>query len=264
MNRLRIALAQFCVRTADPPGNQRRASELLEEAGRKGAHLVLLPELWTTGFDFPRVLEHASPCDEGAFAWAAARARGLQMFVYGSLLEADGPRRYNTACLHGPDGGLRARYRKLHLFRGMHEPLHLGAGDAPCVAEVPGGTAGLAVCYDLRFPELFRYYVRRGTFLILVCAQWPQLRVGHWRTLLQARAIENQCFVAGCNSTGESGGHTFGGRSAVVDPWGQPLAEAGTTEGLTLVDIDPRRVESVRAAFPVLADARADLLGPRT
>ena len=124
------------------------------------------------------------------------------------------------------------------------------------------GAAGLAICYDLRFPELFRRYaVRDKAKLILICAEWPQARVNHWRALLQARAIENQCFVAATNSCGKTGGTVFGGNSMIIDPWGEIIAEAGADEALVTGEIDLSEVDRVRQTIPVFEDRRPEVYG---
>ena len=176
--------------------------------------------------------------------------------------------------LLGRDGRLLATYRKVHRFGfGNGEPRLLEAGTDVVVVEVDGGSGpeaaaepdrpgtpyrmGLSTCYDLRFPELYRAQVDQGAELFAVTAAWPAARSEHWRVLLRARAIENQCFVVACNTAGTHAGHAMGGYSAVVDPRGEVLAEAGPEEETVLsVEIDPELVGTVRAQFPVLADRR--------
>ena len=141
-------------------------------------------------------------------------------------------------------------YRKIHLFRLFDEHKWLGEGEAPTMMDLPWGRAGLSICYDLRFPELFRRYaVEHGAELILICAEWPLVRVEHWRALLIARAIENQCFVAATNSCGDTGGTVFGGHSMIVDPWGAVIAEAGEDESLVTAEVDLGR-SGARAGAP--------------
>ncbi|MDP9417988.1 MAG: carbon-nitrogen family hydrolase, partial [Actinomycetota bacterium] len=177
----------------------------------------------------------------------------------GSLIErAPTGELYNTAVVLGPDGGLRASYRKIHRFGFSDgEPRLLAAGDAPVVYDAgEHGRWGLATCYDLRFPELFRALVDRGAEAVVVVAGWPAARIGHWSLLARARAVEDQVFVLGCNAVGQQGRTALGGRSVVIDPWGGVVAEAGGDAEVTAVDVDLADVARVRAEFPVLADRR--------
>jgi predicted amidohydrolase len=177
------------------------------------------------------------------------------------MLEARAGRFYNCFALYGPDGVLCGAYRKVHLFRLMDEEKYLAPGEECVNLDLPWGRTGLAICYDLRFPELFRTYALAGARLMLIPAEWPHPRREHWRTLLRARAIENQCFVAACNRIGATGASTFFGASTVIDPWGETLVEAGEIETLLTVTIDTDLVESVRRRIPVFEDRRADLYG---
>jgi predicted amidohydrolase len=141
----------------------------------------------------------------------------------------------------------------------MDEEKYLTPGEEPVIVDLPWGRSGLAICYDLRFPELMRGYALGGVRLILIPAEWPHPRRAHWRTLLRARAIENQCFVVACNRVGTTGSTTFFGSSAVIDPWGETLVEAGEVETLLTVTIDTDLVEAVRRKIPVFADRRPEL-----
>jgi omega-amidase len=255
---LNIALAQMDVKWADPDVNLGRAREMVARAAEAGAGLVLLPELWGSGYDLAHAADYATAIDTGLFREMEALAARYDLHVAGSLLEADGGRVYNTHVLVGP-AGLVGRYRKIHLFRLMQEHQHLAPGDEPVLARgLPWGDTGLATCYDLRFPELFRGYALGGARLMLVPAQWPAQRTDHWRTLLRARAIENQCFVAGCNRVGSDPANDFGGVSAVIGPWGEVLTEGDDRPGLWLASADPAQVEEARQRIPILQDRRAE------
>ncbi|MYC55342.1 MAG: carbon-nitrogen family hydrolase [Chloroflexi bacterium] len=259
MTKLTISLAQLRIQLARADDNLATATDMIAQAAANGADIVLLPELWSTGYDLENAQQHASNLGEGIFAQVADAARENHIAVYGSLLERRGEQVMNCATLYDAAGKLRGVYRKIHLFRLFDEHLWLSEGETPALLQAGWGAAGLAICYDLRFPELFRRYtVAHGAALMLLCAEWPLARVAHWRTLLQARAIENQCFVAATNSCGETGGTVFAGHSIIIDPWGQVITEASEDECLLTADIDLGEVERVRRAIPVFEDRRPD------
>ena len=245
-------------------GDDESAAERTERVtglvrSQQGADLVVLPELWPNGgFAYDSWEDGAEPLDGPTTAALSAAARELGATVHlGSFVERDdGGRLFNTSVLLGPDGGVLTTYRKVHLFGfGEGEPKLMTAGDGPVVH----GNIGLATCYDLRFPEMFRALLDAGAELVLMPAAWPAKRVHHWRLLSQARAVEDQVFVVACNTGGTHSGVPMGGGSMVVDPWGAVLAEAGDgTHGdeVLVVDLDPGLVRETRAAFPVLADRR--------
>jgi predicted amidohydrolase len=150
-------------------------------------------------------------------------------------------------------------YRKLHLFRLMNEDQWLQPGSAPLALDLPWGNTGIAICYDLRFPELFRRYAVDGAKLIVLSAEWPLERIEHWRALLRARAIENQCYIVACNSAGETGETVFGGHSMIVDPWGKVVIEGGEAPMLLTAEIELDLVDEVRKRIPVFDDRRTDI-----
>ncbi len=260
-----ITLVQMDCELGKPKENFSRAALNIGEAARRRSDLVVLPELWSTGYALDRAEELASPISgrslgKSWFGRFAALAKRNRVWLTGSLLErqADG-RFYNCMPLYGPKGELAAAYRKIHLFRLMDEDAYLAPGQDSTMIDLPWGRVGLAICYDLRFPELFRRYALNGAQLIVLPAEWPCVRQEHWRTLLRARAIENQCFIAACNRVGESGGTTFCGRSAVIDPWGEVLAEGGEDEELLTVTVDLNECSVARQQIPVFEDRRPEL-----
>jgi predicted amidohydrolase len=231
-----------------------RVSRLVRD--QQGADLVVLPELWPQGgFAYTDWEAAAQPID-GSIVSAlrdATRDLGAQVHM-GSIVERDDMgRMFNTSILIGADGELVASYRKIHLFGfGEGEPKVMTPGDQVVVH----GNLGLATCYDLRFPELFRLLLDAGAEVMLLPAAWPARRVAHWRLLAQARAVENQAYVVACNTAGTHAGVPMGGGSLVVDPWGTVLAEAGTDEEVLTVDLDLDLVGRTRTSFPILADRR--------
>jgi omega-amidase len=261
---LTISLVQMDCRLGEPGYNFERAAGHVAEAARRGSELVLLPELWSTAYALDRAAELSSPlalspAEGGWFGRFATLAHANKVWLAGSLLEEREGRYYNCLALYGPDGCLRAAYRKAHLFRLMSEEQYLAPGEQSVLADTQWGKIGLAICYDLRFPELFRRYALDGARLLLLPAEWPHPRREHWRTLLRARAIENQCFVAACNRIGTTGNNTFFGASALIDPWGETTVEAGEAEMVLTATIDLEQVDTVRRRIPIFADRRPEL-----
>ncbi|HBY95767.1 MAG TPA: carbon-nitrogen hydrolase [Chloroflexi bacterium] len=258
---LRVSLGQMDPIKGEPETNFATAAAMAAEASRRGSHVLMLPELWGSGIDVTRHEEHASATGQGLFARAAALAAEHGLAICGSLLSTAAGGNANTIAFFGRDGRIVTEYSKLHLFRLMDEDKWLVPGNRPALAEGPWGLAGLAICYDLRFPELFRHYALAGARLIFLPSAWPHPRLTHWRTLLRARAIENQMFVVACNRVGTSDGTAFFGHSSVIDPWGELLVEAGEQPGLFTVDFDLTQVEAIRKQIPVFQDRRTDIYG---
>lgn len=259
----KVGLVQLQVSDTQTIGVRRRqAAKLIRAAASDGADVVILPELWPTGaFDTDAMNERVySDFDEFVrFGGETAAAAGVWLHA-GSDVEvtAEG-RRYNTSVMFNPKGSEVARYRKMHLWGGAEgEAGVLSSGDAPLVVQSPLGFTGVTTCYELRFPELYRVLVDQGAKSYIVVAGWPQTRVEHWRTLLRARAIENQAWVLGVNCVGTHAGVRMGGFSAVVSPQGEVVAEAsGEREEMLLVDVDMDLVTQWRSKFRWLDDRRS-------
>ena len=249
-----------------------RVADLVREHA-PGHDLVVLPELWSAGGFAVSEWEERSQSLEGpdlpeALAPLREAVRGTGAVLHtGSVVERtaepgpEGRHLRNTSVVLDPEGEVVATYPKIHRFGfGGGEPRLMEAGGNLVVTDLPAPadalTVGLSTCYDLRFPELYRAQVDLGAQMFVVPAAWPAPRVEAWRLLLRARAIEDQCFVVACNTAGEHAGIRMGGFSAVVDPWGTVLAEAGTGQEVLSVEIDPGQVDRARTDFPVLGDRR--------
>lgn len=228
---------------------------------------MVLPELWTTGaFAYESFATEAETL-EGATAEVMAKAAsdaGVWLHA-GSVPErAPDGTLYNTSLVFSPSGDLAAAYRKIHRFGfDKGEAVLMGAGDELVTVRLPETTVGVATCYDLRFPELFRGLVDAGAETLVVPAGWPERRRGHWTLLARARAVENQAFVLACGTAGTHADVPQAGHSIVVDPWGEVLAEAGPDEEVLTVEFDPGRVAATRDQFPVLKDRVLGLASPR-
>jgi predicted amidohydrolase len=261
---MRIAVVQLGITDAEPPAARlARVRDLIGQlAGR--ADLVVLPELWLTGaFATRAAIEHAETLDGPTWkALADVAAEADVHLLAGSLSEAGGSRAakpYNTAIVFGPDGSRQAVYRKIHLFGfdGGEADAFAAGSVEPVVWDSPWGRFGLATCYDLRFPELFRALVDAGAEGFLVPTGWPAKRIERWDVLAQARAIENLAWFVGVNAVGAHAGATMGGRSMVVDPTGDVVYRGSDdAEETPCVDIDPAAVVAWRERFPALRDRR--------
>jgi predicted amidohydrolase len=258
---LTISLAQTQILLGRPEDNFLQVRALIKEAASQGSECILFPELWSSGYDLENARALAK-INRGLLPEIAALSAQHAIHIGGSLLLEENGNIYNTFVFQSPGGGRPAAYAKIHLFRLMAEDRWLSAGDHLELVQAPWGGTGLAICYDLRFPELFRSYALSGASLFLIAAEWPAARINHWQTLLRARAIENQCFVAAANTIGLCGGEVFGGRSALISPWGDILAEASADQPELITHaIHLEQVQEARQRIPILSDRRPDLYG---
>ena len=266
---MRAAAIQLTA-TPDVAANLASADALVRRAAADGATLVLLPEKWSVLGHGPALRGAAEPLDGPAITWARDTARELAIdLVAGSVAErVPGEEKLRNTSLHiGPDGEIRATYRKIHLFdvevdgTVYRESENEAPGDAPVLSTADDGTAlGLSICYDLRFPELYRALTVAGARILLVPAAFTLATTrDHWEPLLRARAIENQCFVVAANQIGEhEPGLRSGGRSMIVDPWGIVLAQASDQETVITADLDLARQDDIRRRLPALAGRRPE------
>lgn len=259
MSILTLALAQIDLALGEPQKNLATVRAKIAEAKTRGADVIVLPELWSTAYALERAMELGSAIDAGMFKAMADAARENQIAIVGSLLETRNGKVYNTAAMIDASGNRLGVYSKLHLVPMLDEHLFLTGGDDARVFDAAFGKFALGVCYDLRFPELWRHYALDDAKIAFIPAEWPLKRIAHWRTLLPARAIENQMFFVGCNRVGTSKGETFGGQSMIVNPWGEILVQGDDREALLVAQIDLTMVDDVRARVPVFRDRRADV-----
>ena len=256
---MRVVAAQMDLVWHDRTANHARARELAEEARRQDAELLVFPEMFATGFSMDTSVT-AEPLDGPTPTFLRTLARDLEMAVVGGFVLARSPdaRPLNVALAVDRRGEHLALYAKMHLIALLGEDGSYERGEGPVPFDLGPVRAAAFVCYDLRFPELFRAVVD-VCGLVMVIASWPATRQLHWDLLLQARAVEGQCFVVGVNRVGEGGGYIFAGGSAIIDPLGQVLASAGNEERLVIADLNPAEVTEVRATLPFLRDRRPQL-----
>jgi predicted amidohydrolase len=264
---MRVAVCQLNAR-ADRGANLATARELLEQAAASGADLAILPEF--TDYLGPAAgLPAPEPVDGEYGRFFAKAAHELSMWVHAGSFHETGPdaeRVYNTSMVFDRSGALAGTYRKIHLYDveipgrvSYHESASVAPGDGPATVDVDGVRIGLSICYDLRFPELYRHLAVHGGAQVLVVPAAFMLHTGrdHWEVLLRARAIENQCYVVAAGQIGDHDpGRTCFGRSMIIDPWGTVLAQAPDTVGVTVADLDLGRLAAIRAELPSLANRR--------
>jgi deaminated glutathione amidase len=264
---LKVAAVQLSS-TADPAANTAVAERLVRAAAADGARLIVLPEKWTAMGSDEEQRAAAQPLDGPAVTWARALARELRVdLVAGSILEqVPGQEKLSNTSVHiDPQGEIRAVYRKLHMFdvevggRVYRESDLEQPGDEIVVSRTADGVElGMSICYDLRFPELYRILAVRGACTIALPAAFTLATTrDHWEVLVRARAVENQAFVIAANQVGEhTGGMHSGGRSMIVDPWGVVLAQAPDREAHIVAELDYEQQSEIRGRLPSLANRR--------
>lgn len=232
----------------------------IDEAIAAGARLCVLPELWSTSF-LAQFDDEIVADAEDAEQELAELSRTHGLVVIGSTIERTDAGVFNTAHVY-QRGERLGSYRKIHLFSPNLEHRRHLAGDSPCIVDTELGRIGVLICYDLRFPELARYYFHGGVELLAVPGQWPEARAQHWRTLLRARAIENEMFVIGCNRTGQEPSQrngepmAFPGDGRIIDPTGEVLAAGAGEAGAIVAQIELRKVRTMRRILPIDRDQR--------
>ena len=252
-----VGFLQFDVKLGQPEANLAQVEEGLQRLAPTGPGIIVLPEMWSCGFAYERLQQLACLSSEHLdFLQQLAKKYGI--YLAGSLpeeviTEIDSAV-YNTLYVVGLEGVVGS-YRKQQLFAPMAEDEHFSSGDDPQPIKTELGCLATLVCFDLRFPDLAQAQIAQGAALLLVSAQWPALRREQWRTLLMARAIENQAYVVACNRCGITGDIEFGGSSMVIGPDGRVLVEAGITETAAEEKIDPLLLTEIRSRF--------NTIGPR-
>jgi predicted amidohydrolase len=261
---LRVGLAQIDVAIGRREENYRKVAEWMERYYTPSplTTAIVLPEIWDVGYALEEGERLADPhgAEAKRFLGSLAGKYGV-WFVGGSVLAKNGVHNVNRAQVIDPSGTLVAEYDKAHLIPLMNEDRYLQPGGAPGIFEIDGVRAGCTICYDIRFCEWLRAYALEGAKVLFVSAEWPQIRIDHWKALLKARAIENMMYVVACNRVGTSKETLFGGASTVIDPWGETLYEGGSGEEGVFVEIDPEKVQSIRDHLQVFRMRRPELYG---
>lgn len=256
---MKIACVQMDIAFGEPETNFRVVAAYMEEAVRNGAETIVLPEMWNTGYALTE-LKTLADSSRRTIGFLQDFAKTHQVNIVGgsvSIIKEDGF--YNTMYVVNKGGELVSEYDKAHRFGLMDEHIHLEEGSGLGTFELEGVVCGGVICYDIRFPEWIRAQALNGAKVIFVPAEWPAARIDHWKVLLQARAIENQCFIVAVNRVGSDPKNAFGGSSMVIAPWGEVRLDMAMQEGIGYADIDLSEVEEVRKRIPVFTDRREAL-----
>jgi len=250
---MKIALLQYNPVWEDKEVNKKKILSFINNID--GVELFVFPEMTLTGFTM-KSNEMSETIHGESFRFFSKIALEKSTNIFAGIIERRNNRIYNTLIHLKPDGNLVKLYRKVHPFSYSGENEHFNAGSKPAITKIRKWNIGLSICYDLRFPELYRKYGKKRSHLIVNIANWPDTRIEHWRTLLKARAIENQCYVAGVNRVGDDPKLHYIGFSSVFDPMGKELLAVENEEKVILIDIDKNYVREVREKFPFLEDIK--------
>jgi len=248
---MKLSLVQYNPAWENKESNKEKILSLLTDNCRSS--LIIFPEMSLTGFTM-KAGKYAEDLKESSFYFFSKIAQEYGADVLCGIIEKSGNAFYNTLLYIDSKGELKDTYRKIHPSSYSSEDKNYTAGSSPVITSISGWKTGLSICYDLRFPELYRKYGKERVSLIVNIANWPDTRIEHWRTLLKARAIENQCYVAGVNRTGTDPKLTYIGYSSVFDPMGKELVTLHKDEGIISAEISGDYVDEVRTKLPFLND----------
>jgi omega-amidase len=255
----KLCIAQLASSWEDPGASLTRARSCIRKAAATGASLVCFPEQFATGWD-PSSHAFVQKIEGEIITTLRILAQKYGIAIVGSLRESYDPLPRNTAIVIDNRGELIARYAKCHLFTPGGEERHYFPGNDITIFRIGDLVCGLGICYDLRFPPLFRAYARRGVQVVIIPAAWPASRLRHWEILVQARAVDHRLFIIGVNTTGTTPVDTYRGNSIIAGPGGELIAQGGEGEELICATLDPRRVEQERTCPPfVEQDRRKEL-----
>ena len=258
---MRISLVQMDMKLGKVDDNFAVAEHMIKDAMKDKPDVLVLPETWNTGF-FPKENLKELCCNDAdtvkKIIGSLAKEHSVNI-VAGSVSNIRDGKVYNTALVFNRMGECVAEYDKTHLFSPMAEDKYYTGGDKLCRFELDGVMCGVIICYDLRFPELTRKLALDGIDILFVVSQWPDVRIFHLHTLAIARAIENEIFVACCNSCGKANKTVYGGSSLIIDPSGKTLALAGDKEEIIYADCDLSVLSQIRESIPVFSDRHPEL-----
>jgi len=250
---MKLALIQYNPEWENKEANKKKILSMIKDI--EGVDLFIFPEMTLTGFTM-KSREMSETIQGDSYRFFSSITREKSSNIFAGIIERRNNRNYNTLIHIKPDGNFLKLYRKVHPFSYSDENKYYFGGSKPAITKIKKWNVGLSICYDLRFPELYRKYGKKRTHLIVNIANWPDTRMEHWRILLKARAIENQCYVAGVNRVGKDPKLNYIGFSSVFDPMGKEIVAVENDEKVIIVDIDKNYVNEVRDKFPFLDDIK--------
>jgi predicted amidohydrolase len=252
---MKVSLLQMNIIPGNLIANRENAAQLINKAALQHPDTVVLPEMWTTAYQLEGISsicdKYGEPTNDMIGAIAAEKKINIVAGSYASLEEEQV---FNTAYIFNRKGNNIAKYQKIHLFKLMEEHKYIESGSSHSVFMLDGIKCGIIICYDLRFPELTRKLALEGIQLLFVPAQWPAARLDHWITLLKARAIENQIFIAAVNRAGEHPKDEFLGGSMVINPFGEIIAQGDYKQQIISAELDFRLIEQTKLKIDILGD----------
>ena len=253
-NKMKLGLIQYSPIWENVEENILKIEELIKSSETK-FDLLIFPEMTLTGFTM-KAEKFAEEIDGTGTKYFIHLAERLKTDILAGIIERDGRNIYNSLTHFDSFGLIKARYRKIHPFSNAQEDKWYSAGEETVVTKIDQTKIGLSVCYDLRFPELYRLYAKDRVDILIDIANWPVPRIDHWKTLLKARAIENQCFMVGVNRVGDDPGNHYNGCSAVFDPMGNEIIMLENSEKIIEVEIELESVATTRNKLPFLRDQK--------
>lgn len=257
---MRIAIIQSDVFFGDSKRNYANMSTKICNAMKENPDIILLPELWNTGYDLINSNYLADiNCVLAKNYFSSLATKYCVNIIGGSVLKKSEIGITNTLLCFDRSGECISEYDKVHLFKLMNEHKYLKPGSNLNIFDLENVKSAGLICYDIRFPEWIRAHTVQGAKVIYLVAEWPIERVSHWKALLTCRAIENQCYVVACNRSGKDQNNQFAGNSMIIDPWGEIIVEAGPEPVIIFADIDLSKVDKIRKEIPIFQDRRVDL-----
>jgi omega-amidase len=256
--KVRVCSAQIAGVWEDPGSTLRKVECFIIHAARCHADIICFPEQFATGWD-PESRKNIQQQNGVIISTLQSLARKNSIAILGSFREASPKSPKNTAVVIGKDGNILALYSKMHLFSHSKEDIYFESGDQLGIFSLGPLSCGIAICYDLRFPDLFSIYARKGIQAVFVPAAWPLKRIRHWELLIRARAAENQMYIIGINTTGTTPVDSYSGASMTADPHGDIVQHAGEAEQLIFTDLDSLVVADARQSFPVVRDRKDEI-----
>jgi len=254
MSQLKIGLVQYSPVWENPEASIEKINSLLKSYNTDDVSLLIFPELSLTGFTMKSKLL-AEEIDGISFRYFMELSKKLRTDIFAGVIENFDNKIYNSLIHFDNKGLIRVRYRKIHPFSNSGENKSYSSGRTPVITKIGKITFGLSICYDLRFPELYRFYGKKKVDIICNIANWPSTRISHWDKLLQARAIENLSYMIGVNRVGTDPGFTYEGHSVVVDPMGNVIVNSAKEE-IIFAEIDTENTEEIRNKLPFLNDIK--------